>query len=124
MSTKKAIAYYRTACASLEAINEQKIKARAFAEIADMEITNEFIDNGFAASELGRPAWQEIFNSCLLQPQSEVKYLLMRDMSRIDRFDPGHPYKIMLDELCKKNNWQMVFFGTSKVDYVHLGATK
>jgi len=124
MSTKKAIAYYRTAAANPEAINEQKAKARAFAETAGMEITNEFVDDGFAAHALGRPAWQEVFNSWLLQPQSEVKYLLMRDISRIDRFDPGHPYKVMLGNLCKDNKWQVVFFGTSKIDYVHIGATE
>jgi site-specific DNA recombinase len=84
-SQNKAVAYYRCAEESQEAIEEQRALARMFAEKNDLQLIEEFVDNGFSGSDFNRPSWKKMMN-WIPNPDIDFQFILIKDTSRIGRF--------------------------------------
>lgn len=83
----KAVAYYRCASESAEAIDAQRTAVCDFAKEHGIEIVHEEVDNGVSGLSLQRPGFERLMKSWILNDAAGFNIVLMSDISRLGRFD-------------------------------------
>lgn len=83
----KAVAYYRCAAESAEAIEAQRTAVRDFAKEHRIEIVHEEVDNGESGLSLQRSGFERLMKSWILNDAAEFSIVLMSNISRFGRFD-------------------------------------